>query len=84
VDVSVLLRIGNNIIKGRRGWERLGRMRGGVGEKRVRIRYGRRRTEGQKMEQRCVVMGHGEPVVATRKYQIPGNKKLPEPHRDDI
>jgi hypothetical protein len=33
VDVSVLLRKGNNIIKGNRGWEGLGRRRGGAGEK---------------------------------------------------
>jgi hypothetical protein len=34
VDVSVLLRRGNKIIKGSRGWEGLGRKRRGGGEKR--------------------------------------------------
>ena len=33
VDASVLLRRGNKIIKGSRGWEGLGRMRGGGEEK---------------------------------------------------
>ena len=33
VDASVLLRRGNKIIKGSRGWEGLGRKRGGGGEK---------------------------------------------------
>ena len=45
VDASVLLRRGNKIIMGDRGWEGLGRERGGKegGEKRgSRIRYGRR------------------------------------------
>jgi hypothetical protein len=36
VDVTFLLRRGNNIIKGSRGWEGLGRKRGGG--KRGRIR----------------------------------------------
>jgi hypothetical protein len=38
VDASVLLRRGNSIIKGSRGWDGLGRVRGGGGEKRGRIR----------------------------------------------
>ena len=33
VDASVLLRRGNKIIKGSKGWEGLGRKRGRVGEK---------------------------------------------------
>jgi hypothetical protein len=33
VDASVLLRRGNNTIKGSRGWERLGRKNGEGGEK---------------------------------------------------
>ena len=33
VDASVLLRRGNKIIKGSRGWEELGRKRRGGGEK---------------------------------------------------
>ena len=43
VDASVLLRRGNNIIKGSRGWKGLGRKRGGGEEKEEsRIRCGRR------------------------------------------
>ena len=33
VDASVILRGGNNIIKGSRGWGRLGRKRGGGGRR---------------------------------------------------
>jgi hypothetical protein len=33
VDASVILRGGNNIIKGSRGWEGLGRKKGGGGGK---------------------------------------------------
>jgi hypothetical protein len=43
MDASVLLRRGNKIIKRGRGWEGLGRKRRRGGEKRGRIRYGRRR-----------------------------------------
>ena len=80
VDASVLLRRGNKIIKGSRGWEGLGRKRGEGGEKRGRIRYGRRWrrcTEGQEIEQRCVAMGDGELGVATRKSQMPGKQEPP-------
>ena len=42
MDISVLLRRGNNMIKGSRRLEGLGRKREGGGEKRGRIRYGRR------------------------------------------
>jgi hypothetical protein len=38
VDASVLLRRGNKIINGSRGWEELGRKMKGGGEKRGRIR----------------------------------------------
>ena len=41
VDASVLLRRGNKIIKGSRGWERLGRKRRGGGEEEGEIRDGR-------------------------------------------
>ena len=54
-DASVLFRRGNNIIKGSRERERLGR--------RARFRYGkrwRRCTEDQEIEQRCVAIGDGE------------------------
>ena len=80
VDASVLLRRGNKIIKGSRGWEELGRKRRRRGEKGVRIRYGRRWrrcTEGQEIEQRCVAMGDGELGVATRKSQMPGKQEPP-------
>jgi hypothetical protein len=36
-----------------------------------------RGTEGQEIEQRCVVMGDGELEVATRKSQIPGKQEPP-------
>jgi hypothetical protein len=42
VDASILLRRGNKIIKGIRGWKGLGRKKRGGWEKRGRIRYGRR------------------------------------------
>ena len=62
-DASVLFRRGNNIIKGSRERERLGRKKGGEEKKRARFRYGkrwRRSTEDQEIEQRCVAMGDGE------------------------
>ena len=52
----------------------------GEGEKRGRIRYGRRWrrcTEGQEIEQRCVAMGDGELGIATRKSQMPGKQEAP-------
>ena len=42
VDASVLLRRGNNIIKGSRRWEGLGWKRGRGGKKRGKIRYEKR------------------------------------------
>ena len=60
VDASVLFRRRNNIIKGHREWEELGRKRREGREKRGRIRYGRRWrrcTEGQEIEQKYVAMG---------------------------
>jgi hypothetical protein len=56
VGASVQLRGGNNIIKGRKGWEGLGRKREGRGG---RTSYGRRCTEGQEIEQRYVALGDG-------------------------
>jgi hypothetical protein len=70
VDVSVLLRMQNKIIKGSREWESLGEKEEGEGEKRGRIRHGkrwRRCTEGQEIKQSYVAMGNGELEVATRK-----------------
>ena len=52
----------------------------GEGNKRGRIKYGRRWrrcTEGQEIEQRCVAMGDGELGVATRKSQMPGTQEIP-------
>jgi hypothetical protein len=51
VDTSVLLRRENKIIKGYIGLEGLGRKRRGGGGKSVTIRYWRRCTEGQEIEQ---------------------------------
>ena len=42
MDTSVLLRRGNKIIKGSKGWEGLGRKRREEGGKRERIRHWRR------------------------------------------
>jgi hypothetical protein len=53
---------------------------GKVGE---RISCGRRRgrsTEGQEIEQRCVVVGDEELGIATRKSQIPGKQEAPRTH----
>jgi hypothetical protein len=49
------------------------------GEKRGRIRYGRRwsRCMGQEIEQRYVVMGNGKLGVATRRSQMPVKQELP-------
>ena len=46
VDASVLLRKGNKIITGGRGWEELGKKRCRRGEKGGRIRYGERYERG--------------------------------------
>jgi hypothetical protein len=40
-------------------------------------RRGRRCTEGQEIEQRCVAMGDGELGEATRKSQMPGKQETP-------
>ena len=42
VDASVLFRRGSNIIKGNRGWKRIGGREEWERKKRGRIRYGRR------------------------------------------
>jgi hypothetical protein len=63
VDASVFLTRGNKILRGGRGWEGLGRKRGGKRKKAFRIRCGRRLrtyTEGQKIEQMCVAMVMGK------------------------
>jgi hypothetical protein len=59
----------------------LGGREAGERKKTGRIKYGiiwRRYTEGQEIEQRCLAMGDGGLVVATRKSQMPGKQK---PHR---
>jgi hypothetical protein len=76
VDVSVLLRRGNNIIKGSRRWEGLGRNIRDGGEKGSRIRYGRRWkrcTEGQEIEQRCVAMRDGK--LGGSNQKVPDARK---------
>jgi hypothetical protein len=81
VDASVLLRRRNNIIKGIRGWEELGRKRRGEGEKegqnQVWEEIEEMYREDQEIEQRCVAMGHGELRVATKKSQMPGKQEPP-------
>jgi hypothetical protein len=70
--------MGNNIIKGSRGWEELGRKKGEGWENRGRIRHGVRRkrcTEDQEIEQRCVAMGDGELGIAPRNSQMPGKQE---------
>jgi hypothetical protein len=59
----------------------LGGREEGEKKKRGRISYGRRCTEGQEIEQRCVTMGYGELGVATRKFQMPGKQKPPRTPR---
>jgi hypothetical protein len=79
LDASVLLRRGNNIIKGSRGWEGHRKKRGRRGEMMGRIRYGRRGrrcTDGQEIEQRCIAVGNGELGVASRK--VPDARKARE------
>ena len=69
---------------GSRGWEGLGRKRGGRRGRGDRIRYERRKgryTEGQEIEQRSVAMGDGELKVATRKSQTPEKEKAPRNQR---
>ena len=58
----------------------MGRREEGEEKKRSRIRYERRwrrRTEGQEIEQRCVLMGDEELVVATIKSQMPEKQEPP-------
>jgi hypothetical protein len=76
VDASVLLRRGNKIIKGSRGWEGLGRKRSGerVAESGMGG-HGDDVQRGQETEQRCVSMGDGELGVATRQTQMPGKQE---------
>ena len=89
MDASVLLRRGNKITTGGKGWEELGR-KGGVGEEKrgeVRIRCGKRRkrcTEGQEIEQRYVAMGDGElgglPIESPRHQE---RMRFPGPNGED-
>jgi len=62
----------------------LGGREEGEGERRGRIRYGRRWgrcTEGQKIKHRCVAMGDGELGLAIRKSQMPGKQEPPRTPR---
>jgi hypothetical protein len=43
--------------------------------------YGRRCTEGQEIEQRCIAIGDGELAIATRKSQMPGKQAAPRSPR---
>jgi hypothetical protein len=58
-----------------------GRKRREEGERKWgQFRYGRRwgrSTEGQGFETRCVVLGEGEPGLATRNSQMPGIQEVP-------
>jgi hypothetical protein len=86
VDASVLLRRRNNIIKGIRGWEELGRKRRGEGEKEGQNQVWEEIEEmyREEIEQRSVAMGDGELGIATRKSQMPGKQEPPRTLRDDI
>jgi hypothetical protein len=50
------------------GGKDLGGREEGDRKKRVRIRYGRRCTEGQEIEQRCLAMGNEEMGGATVEH----------------
>jgi hypothetical protein len=39
--------------------------------------------EGQEIEQNCLVMGDGEPGIATRKSQMPGKQEPPRTPQDN-
>jgi hypothetical protein len=77
VDVSVLLRRENKIIKGSREWEGLGRKRreGKEKERKNQIREEMEEIykEGQEIEQRCVAMGDGELEMG-----MGNNQKVPD------
>ena len=63
IDASALLRRENKIIMGGRGWEGLGRNRGGGWEKGDRNRCGRKFgicTEGLEIKQRSIAIQDGE------------------------
>ena len=80
VDVSVLLRRRNKIIKGSRGWEGLERERRGGRENEGQNRVWEEMEEmyrGSENGKRCVAVGNGELQVATRKSQMPGKQEPP-------
>jgi hypothetical protein len=37
-----------------------------------------------KIEQRCIAVGYGEPVVVTESSRYQKSKRLPGPNKDDI
>jgi hypothetical protein len=73
--------VGDKIVMGVSGWERLGRKRGKrEGKEEGRIRYERTPggyTEGQGFELKYVAMADGELGVATSKSQILGKQESP-------
>ena len=81
VDASVLLRRGNKIITGGRGWEGLRRNGAGRGKRggqdQVWEETGDMNREGQEIEQSCVAMGEGELGAGTRKSQMPRKQEAP-------
>jgi hypothetical protein len=63
VDASVLLRRGNKIIIGSRGWKEFGRKRRGEGEREGKNQIWEEMEEmyrGMEIEQRCVAMRNWE------------------------
>jgi hypothetical protein len=86
VDTSVFLTKGNKIVMGGGEWEELGRKRG-RGEKGAELSmagYRGRYIECQEIEQRCVAIADGKPVVATESPRCQESKRLSGPNREDI
>jgi hypothetical protein len=82
VDASVVLRSENKIITGGRGWEGLGRKRGGREEEKVgdRIQCERRQRE-MEIEQRFVAKVDGELGIANKMSQTPGKQEALGTHQ---
>jgi len=78
VGASVLLKRGNQIVKGGRGWEGHGRR--GKGERKRGSDMGGDRDDIQRARNlnKCAHQwGNGELVVSTRKFQMPGKQEEP-------
>ena len=71
VDASVLRR-GNKILMGGRGWKGFGRKRGGERKKGAGSGI---RGDGGDIEQRYIAVGHGELGVVTRMSQMPRTQR---------